>query len=105
MSANETKIDLEAEDLGFYIYYYGVMALLMCVNLPGNIIVITTILRHRDLQINSNLLLVNQAVADLLYGILYPVYNLAQIKILPSVVNAFGLYTLYQYDAYKVSLP
>ena len=95
MSANETNIDLQVEDMGFYINYYGFIALLMCVNLPGNILVMMKILRHHDMQINSNLLLVNQAVWDLLCGILYPVFNLAQITTLSSVVDTFGLYALY----------
>lgn len=92
MTSNATSLGYEVEDVGFYIYYFGIMGLLTCVNIPGNILVMTTILRHRDLRINSNYLLVNQAAADLLYGVLYPVYNFAQMTIVPSVVEAFGLW-------------
>lgn len=92
MTSNATSLGYEVEDVGFYICYFGIMGLLTCVNIPGNILVMTTILRHRDLHINSNYLLVNQAAADLLYGVLYPVYNFAQMTIVPSVVEAFGLW-------------
>lgn len=93
MTYNDTKVvSYKVEDLGFYVYYYGIMGILMCVNIPGNILVMTTILRHRELRLCRNYLLVNQAIADILYGVLYPIYNLAQFTIVPALVEGFGMY-------------
>lgn len=59
MILNVISFGYEVEDVGFYIYYFGIMGFLICVNILGNIFVMMIILCYWDLYINSNYLLVN----------------------------------------------
>lgn len=92
MILNVISFGYEVEDVGFYIYYFGIMGFLICVNILGNIFVMMIILCYWDLYINSNYLLVNQVVVDFLYGVFYFVYNFVQMIIVFLVVEVFGLW-------------
>lgn len=73
-------LDLE-DDLYFIIYYYGFFLSLSFINIPGNILVIVTILKHRRLRIPNNYFLVSLAVSDLLIGFVYPIYNISHLEV------------------------
>ena len=70
-------MNVTEESDAFYAYFYGLFTVIACVNIPGNLLIITTILRHERLKEHCNYYLVNQAVVDILLGIFYPLYNFA----------------------------
>lgn len=86
--ANVTQI-IKEPDVVFNIYYYGLFFTLTLINIPGNILVVTTVLRHRQLRQPANYFLVSLAFSDLLMGCLYPVYNISHLDI-PSVSGTLG---------------
>lgn len=81
-------LDLE-DDLYFVIYYYGFFFSLSLINIPGNCLVIVTILKHRCLRHPNNYFLVSLAVSDLLIGFVYPIYNISHLEI-PQVRGPLG---------------
>lgn len=85
-----TEIDM---DIGFNIYYYGLLFSLTLINIPANILVITTILRHRQLRQPANYFLASLAVSDLVMGCVCPVYNLSHLEI-PAISGSLGKYSV-----------
>nr|KAG5708716.1 hypothetical protein BaRGS_034933 [Batillaria attramentaria] len=61
----------------------------MLVNVVGNTIVLRTILRHDSLRTPANSLICSLAASDLLFGLLYPIYNVSHID-LPVIENSLG---------------
>lgn len=84
---NSTNIT--TADIVFFTYYYGTFILIACVNVTGNILVITTVGRYEKLRQPMNYLIASLAVSDLFIVIIYPVYNVAHIKIY-YIQNALG---------------
>ncbi len=68
-------------DVGFLTYYYGLFIVITLVNIPGNIIVIVTVLRHEHLRQPCNYYISSLAVSDLLRAFVYPVYNISHIGV------------------------
>lgn len=76
-------------DIYFNVYYYGSVFALSCISIVGNILVITTISRHRILRNPENYFLVSLAFSDLLMGCVYPVYNISHLEI-AAVLGTLG---------------
>lgn len=91
-----TEIDIPDMDIGFNIYYYGLLFSLTLINIPANILVITTILRHRQLRQPANYFLASLAVSDLVMGCVCPVYNLSHLEI-PAISGSLGKYSVAHY--------
>ena len=64
----------------FMAYYFGMFGLVMLVNLTGNWLVMKTFYRHKCLRLPSNAFICSLALSDFLFGIVYPVYNVAGIN-------------------------
>ncbi|XP_062567840.1 melanocortin receptor 5-like [Saccostrea cucullata] len=81
-----------AEDHGisFYIYYYGMICIIMCINITGNTLVIRAVMRTPNLRTPCNHYIVSLAVTDLLIGVIYPLYNVAHLELMPEVSRALG---------------
>lgn len=80
----------EEEDIGFLVYYLGILFVIMCVNIPGNCLVISTVLRHDTLRQPCNYYIVSLAVTDLLIGIVYPIYNISHLSSMAPISDALG---------------
>lgn len=91
---NTTAASIE-KDVLFNLYYYGLFFTLTLINIPGNILVVTTILRHRQLRHPANYFLVSLAFSDLLMGFLYPVYNVSHLEEIPAVSGALGKFNIF----------
>jgi muscarinic acetylcholine receptor M2 len=76
----------------FYMYYLGLLGLLTLVNVIGNSVVISSILRHRQLRVPGNYFLFSIACSDLMLGLLYPIYNVSHID-LPHIQRVLGKFT------------
>lgn len=81
-------------DIYFNVFYCGILALLTLINIPGNMLVITTILRHEHLRQPGNYLLVSLAFSDLLMGCVYPIYNTSHMDDTVRLAG-FGEYKLF----------
>ncbi|KAK3097171.1 hypothetical protein FSP39_007095 [Pinctada imbricata] len=97
MAENVTDHDISSntsfqEDPGtlFYVYYYGIFIIIGCINIPGNILVISTVFRHPVLRLPCNYYIVSLAVSDLLIGVVYPVYNISHLESVPAVSLPLG---------------
>ncbi|CAI9738277.1 octopamine receptor beta-2R-like [Octopus vulgaris] len=95
-SGENEESDLQNESWEFYIYYYGMFCLVAVVNLTGNSLVISTIIRHRQLQYCCNWFLLSLGFSDLLQGFVYPIYNLSHIEI-SAISEPLGAWSLCQF--------
>lgn len=86
---NQTVTPLTADTL-FYAYYYGIFVILTVINIPGNLMVICTILRHNSLRQPANFFMVSLAVSDLLLAVMYPLYNISHLEHVPSIYRPLG---------------
>ncbi|XP_071115300.1 adenosine receptor A1-like [Haliotis cracherodii] len=80
-------------DVIFLTYYYGMFLLIACVNVPGNILVIVTVLRHEPLRQPCNYYISSLAVSDLILGFVYPLYNISHIGI-PAITCPLGKWSV-----------
>ncbi|XP_061169537.1 melanocortin receptor 5-like [Saccostrea echinata] len=91
---NDTRMERvnESSDPGtvFYVYYYGMFLIIACVNIPGNILVIRTVLKTPNLRQPCNFYIVSLAVTDLLIGFVYPVYNVSHLEHVPEISRPLG---------------
>ncbi|XP_061169538.1 melanocortin receptor 3-like [Saccostrea echinata] len=90
----ESKYTSEVHGVAFYVYYYGMFIIITCVNIPGNILVIRTVIKNPHLRQPCNLYIVSLAVTDLLVGIVYPVYNIAHLEHVPEVSRPLGRWSV-----------
>ncbi|XP_033736887.1 octopamine receptor beta-2R-like [Pecten maximus] len=103
MSGNVSVNPFGEMSLGYLVFYVTVFLLLTLIIVGGNCVIIVTILRHRDLQQPCNYLIVSLAASDLLFGILYPIYNLGHLRdntitrLLASSAVCEGLITAIQW--------
>lgn len=74
----------------FYVYYYGMFSIIASVNIPGNILVIRTVMRTPNLRQPCNFYIVSLAVTDLLIGFIYPVYNISHLEHVPEISRPLG---------------
>ncbi|XP_061169156.1 trace amine-associated receptor 6-like [Saccostrea echinata] len=74
----------------FYVYYYGMFFVIACINIPGNILVIVTVIKSPNLQKPCNFCIVSLAFTDLLIGFIYPVYNVSHLETLPEISRPLG---------------
>nr|ADF87940.1 G protein-coupled receptor [Azumapecten farreri] len=65
---------------GYLVFYISVFFFLTLIIVGGNFIIIVTVLRHRDLQQPCNYMIASLAVSDLIFGFIYPLYNLGHIR-------------------------
>ena len=74
-TSNMTSTNLTAQkegiwNVGFSTTIATIMSLSAIINIIGNCMVLTVIIRHRGMRTRTNLFLVNLAVADILVGVL-----------------------------------
>lgn len=93
-AVNTTEHDPAEYDVAFFVYYYGIFFILTCINIPGNLIVITTVLKHQQLRQPCNYCIASLAVSDFLIGIVYPVYNISHLEEVPNLSKNLGQYYL-----------
>lgn len=74
----------------FYVYYYGMFSIIASINIPGNILVIRTVMRTPNLRQPCNFYIVSLAVTDLLIGFIYPVYNISHLEHVPEISRPLG---------------
>lgn len=74
----------------FYVYYYGMFSIIACINIPGNILVIRTVMKTPNLRQPCNFYIVSLAVTDLLIGFIYPVYNISHLEHVPEISRPLG---------------
>lgn len=91
-TALTTNTDSKHTDALFFVYYYGIFSILTCINIPGNLIVISTVLKHQQLRQPCNYCIASLAVSDFLIGLVYPVYNISHLEEVPSLSNNLGQY-------------
>ena len=91
VNVSEDTITEEPEAI-FYIYYYGLFIIIACINIPGNILVISTVVRHAVLRQPCNYYIVSLAVSDLLIGFVYPLYNISHLESVPDISGPLGKY-------------
>ncbi|XP_064594380.1 octopamine receptor beta-1R-like [Liolophura sinensis] len=68
------------DSVGFLVYYLGFLFTITVINVIGNILVISTFVRHPKLQQPCNYFITSLAVSDLFAGIVYTLYNLAHLE-------------------------
>ncbi|KAK7106977.1 adrenocorticotropic hormone receptor-like [Littorina saxatilis] len=85
----------------FMTFYFGSFVLVTAVNLTGNVLVLRTIYRHRSLWLPCNAFVCSLAVSDLLFGIMFPIYNVAGINT-PGVNEALGRWAVCRFVLMEV---
>ena len=73
----------------FYAFYYTCLSVLAVMCVTGNSLVLTALFRHSSLRVPSNAFLVSLAVADLLTGIVFYIYQVGHIELEP-IQNTIG---------------
>ena len=82
---------LSSSTVTFYVFYYTCLSLLAVICVTGNSLVLTALFRHKNLRVPSNAFLFSLAVADLLTGIVFYVYQISHIDI-DSIRDTLGKY-------------
>ncbi|GAB1611240.1 histamine H2 receptor-like [Argonauta hians] len=93
---DEENEELDVENWEFYVYYYGMFLLVAIVNLTGNSLVISALLRHRQLRYCCNWFILSLGISDLLQAFVYPVYNLSHIEI-NAISKPLGTWSMCQF--------
>ena len=71
--------DATASDIGFFIYYYGILLTLSVIGIVGNSMVVVGIVRHSALRTPANYFILSLAISDLLLAICYPIYDVTHL--------------------------
>ncbi|CAC5376076.1 ADORA2B [Mytilus coruscus] len=88
--STDYHVTLTQGDILFFIYYYGIFGLLTCINIPGNLIVVLTVVKHHQLRQPCNYYIASLAVSDFLIGIVYPIYNISHLEKVREVSEKLG---------------
>ncbi|XP_077982008.1 adenosine receptor A1-like [Glandiceps talaboti] len=78
---NSSSEGLTSDDIIYYSFYYSIIVIITLVNIVGNLLVITSVIRFRHLRNVCSYFIVNLAVSDLLMGLIYTPYNLSHMEI------------------------
>ncbi len=78
---------MTVDDSIFYAFSLGTIGTISVINIFGNTLVIQSILRHQNLNIPGNYFIIAVACSDLLFGLVYPVYNISHMEV--ESVNSF----------------
>ena len=76
---NETHLRLSL-DIAYYCYYYGIFLLITLVNFCGNSLILVSA-RRRNLRTPENYFIFSLAVSDILYGMVYTLYNIGKMEV------------------------
>lgn len=75
-----TSLGLSSSDVTFYVFYYGCLGILALICVSGNSLVLIALFRHNSLRVSSNAFLISLAVADLLTGLVFVVYQVGHME-------------------------
>jgi hypothetical protein len=84
--------EITSHDAIFFVYYYGIFIALTCINIPGNLLVLSTVLKHYQLRQPCNYYIASLAFSDFLIGIVYPIYNISHLERVPEISRTLGEY-------------
>ncbi|OWF53320.1 Dopamine D2-like receptor [Mizuhopecten yessoensis] len=79
MSGNLSENPFGETSFGYLVFYMSVFFFVTLITVGGNCIIIVTVLRHRDLQQPCNYMIASLAASDLIFGLIYPIYNIGHI--------------------------
>lgn len=82
--------EITIHDVIFFVYYYGIFIALTCINIPGNLLVLSTVLKHYQLRQPCNYYIASLAFSDFLIGIVYPIYNISHLEHVPEISRTLG---------------
>jgi hypothetical protein len=84
--------EITSHDVIFFVYYYGIFIALTCINIPGNLLVLSTVLKHYQLRQPCNYYIASSAFSDFLIRIVYPIYNISHLEHAPEISRTLGEY-------------
>ena len=81
-----------SEDIVFIVYYYGILIALSLVNIVGNSIVITGLIRHPRILVPGNYFIISLAISDICLGLSYPLYNVSHVNFVDVMDSSVGMF-------------